>query len=327
MNKTTKLIPILALSTILAGCSDRGRDRNPYGPPAYPAQSPDAPQNKFGFPEALSGPSLNRVTTADVREEARSTAPGIPVQAAPGVAFTYRYAFLLPDESIAAVQEKHAAACEALGPSRCRITGMRFTRMDESRVAGFLQFKLAPELARDFGKGGIGVVEKAKGKLVDAAIEGTDVAAQMTESERRSGDLRARLAEIERQLVRGNLVADQRSELQRQAEQIRQSLTNEVDSRASGQAQLANTPMTYVYTGTEGFTPGDHPVGDAADGFQASFSTMVAVVLTTVGVTLPWLLPLGLLGWIGLALRRRFRRVDGDTPPATETAPATQGEA
>ena len=68
-----------------------------------------------------------RQTNVDIREEAAPAAmrgdagsggmapPGISPNAAPGVAFNYSYAFVLPSKAISAVQESHAAACEKLG--------------------------------------------------------------------------------------------------------------------------------------------------------------------------------------------------------------------
>ncbi len=241
-------------------------------------------------------------TTTDIREEAADSArsqmagapalapPGISPQAAPGVAFSYRYAFVLPSTSISAVQEQHAAACEKLGITRCRITGMRYTLVDEDSVSAELSFKLAPELARAFGKEGIAAVDQAKGKLIDAAIEGIDVGIQITASQRRSADSQAELTRIEQRLAAGGIADRERAELTSQAERLRQQLAGERDTRSAGEEQLANTPMTYSYSGDESFTLGSSPVGDAARGAWDSFTTMLAFVLMAVGVALPWLL-------------------------------------
>ncbi len=70
------------------------------------------------------------------------------------MAYSYRYDFVLPSKAISAVQEQHAAACEKLGVTQCRITGMRYTLHDGDRVTGQLAFKLSPELARGFGREG-----------------------------------------------------------------------------------------------------------------------------------------------------------------------------
>src|SRR3546814_7722197 len=76
--------------------------------------------------------------TAEVAPQTPSAArsPNIGVTSAPGVAFIYAYAFRLDDSRIAAVQEEHAAACEALGTTRCRITGMTYRLIRENEEIG-----------------------------------------------------------------------------------------------------------------------------------------------------------------------------------------------
>src|SRR3546814_13333291 len=90
------------------------------------------------------------VETAEVAPQTPSAArsPNIGVTSAPGVAFNYAYAFRLDDSRIAAVQEEHAAACEALGTTRCRITGMTYRLIRENEVEAQLLFKLRSEELR-----------------------------------------------------------------------------------------------------------------------------------------------------------------------------------
>lgn len=240
------------------------------------------------------------VSTRDVAAESAADSagmapPAIAPHAAPGVAFAYRYAFVLPSTAISAVQEQHATACEKLGITQCRITGMRYRLLDEDRIDASLQFKLAPDLARAFGKEGIAAVEKAEGKLVDAAIEGVDVGTQISDSQRRSADARAELARIEQRLAGGGLGDRERTELQEQAARLRQQLSGETETRRQGEQQLASTPMTYSYAGNESFSLGSHPFADAAQGAWTSMTTMIAVVLMALGVALPWLLLAGLV--------------------------------
>ncbi len=265
-----------------------------------------------------------RQTNVDIREEAAPAAmrgdagsggmapPGISPNAAPGVAFNYSYAFVLPSKAISAVQESHAAACEKLGIARCRITGMRYSLTDEDSVSAQLTFKLDPTLARAFGKEGIAAVETAKGKLVDAAITGEDVGTQITASQRRSADAQAELRRLEARLVAGGIGDRERAELTEQAARLREQLSGERDTRSAGEEQLANTPMTYNYTGDESFTLGGNPVGDAAEGAWESLIAMVAFVLMALGVALPWLALLAAVLWLwrsraGLWLRGKVR--------------------
>jgi Domain of unknown function (DUF4349) len=275
-----------------------------------------------------SSPATAPVTSADVREEAESAggapsmrAPGISPRSAPGVAFSYRYAFVLPDEAIAGVQESHASACEKLGPTQCRITGMRYTLVDEDRVQARLDFKLSPELARGFGKDGIAAVEKASGKLVDAAIEGEDVATQITISQASSAEAQAELKRIEARLAAGGLGESERTELQQQAARLRGQLSGERTARSEGEARLANTPMTYTYAGDAGFSLGGNPFGDAARSGWGSFVTMASFLLLATGVLLPWLLLAG-LGWWAWRRWGPVRRPRSVVPAAPIDAPA-----
>lgn len=266
--------------------------------------------------EESSAPS-ERVAAAHDRAEAPG-APNINLAAAPGVAFTYGYNFVLPDKTIADVQEAHAAACEKLGPSQCRITGMRYTLLDDDRISAELSFKLAPELARAFGKEGIAVVEKAAGKLVNAEISGEDVTPTIDNAKRISSDVVTRLAAIETKLKAGGLGDAARSELENQAALLRDQLTLAKGSKTGAEALLASTPMTFEYNGDIGFSLGGNPVGNAVHSAWSSLATMIAFVLTAVGVTLPWILLIALLialsrSRLGLALRRFVR---GQPTPA-----------
>jgi len=237
-------------------------------------------------------------------------APGIDVTAAPGVAFNYRYAFVLPDKSISAVQELHASACEKLGPMRCRITGMRYSLVDEDEVRGELEFKLDPTLARNFGKEGIAAVEKADGTLIDAAIEGRDVATGIGQSQRRSQQNAGELARIEARLAAGGLGDAERARLTEQAGRLRQQQAQEQATRDEGEAMLADTPMTFTYRGNRGYAIGGDSIGEAWDATRSSFATMVSFILMLVGTLLPWAILVLLLValWRFTPLGRLLRR-------------------
>ncbi len=239
-------------------------------------------------------------------------APDINIAAAPGVAFRYSYSFVLPDKAIAAVQEGHAAACEKLGPNQCRITGMRYSLLDDERITAELDFKLAPELARNFGKEGIAAVEKAAGKLVNAEINGDDVGSTIDNAKHSAADAATRLSAIEAKLKAGGLGDQARSELEAQAAQLRDQIASAKDNKVGAEALLASTPMTFDYTGDIGFSLGGNPVGDAVHSAWTSFSSMIWFVLMAIGVVLPWALLGALLIALwrsrpGLAMRRFLR--------------------
>ncbi len=245
---------------------------------------------------------------------------GISVTAAPGVAFAYHYAFRLPSDHIAAVQEAHAQACEKLGIARCRITGMRYRLIGENNVEAMLAFKVDPALARDFGKKGIGAVEAAQGTLVDAEITGTDAGAEID----RLKVQRARAADeqkrLDAELAKPKLSQEERAELQRQRAEATQNISAANDSTAEQRESLADTPLVFDYgsgKAVRGFDA-SAPLTSAADTAIGSAQVTVAVLLGVLAIFGPpgIVVSLAFLAW------RRFRprRRAAIAPPVEESA-------
>jgi hypothetical protein len=284
MNRQKSLLTasIITISMLLSGCSD---DREKGAPPRQSAGE-------------SSETAADASATAYVAAKSEAQAgPDVRVSAAPGVAFDYHYAFRVEDARISAVQEGHAAACETLGLSRCRITGMRYSLVDKDEVTASLAFKLDPSIARKFGKDAIASVEKAKGILVDSQIEGTDVGSGISASQRRSSDIQAELSRIEARLKAGGLGDRERTELQQQVADLRAQLDDEHQTRSEGEKSLATTPMEFTYAGGSdipGFESGN-PFARAWNTAVASFAAMLGFVLLLSGAILPWILFLALL--------------------------------
>lgn len=248
-------------------------------------------------------------------------APNVAITAAPGVAFNYQYAFRLDDNKISKVQEEHASACETLGVTRCRITGLSYRLIRDNEVEGQLQFKLDPAIARKFGKDAISSVEKAEGVLAAAHITGDDVGSQISESQKRSAALAADLARIEQRLATPGLGDRERAELRQQAANLRTQLDREQGTRSAGEASLATTPMSFDYVGTGGL-PGigyGNPFSDALNMLIRSGGTLLSFVLVVGAAVLPWagLFALLMLLWRtrpALAIRRWLHPAKASTP-------------
>jgi hypothetical protein len=258
-------------------------------------------------------------TSADTRpqgfaEDASSDGPAVRVSAAPGVAFSYNYAFDLAAKRIEAAQEEHAQACEKLGLSRCRITGMRYRLVSEDRIDAMLALKLDPSVARQFGKSAIDVVTRADGKLIDSEITGEDVGSTIKAANRNVAQLTEELHRIETQLAGKGLSAAERDRLQSQALQLRQSIRASQDTRAEQEESLATTPMTFTYeTGDTGPS-----LGQAAKNAKASFLTGISVLLVVLITLLPWLALAGVV-WMLIRFVKpgwKPRRQDAALPPA-----------
>lgn len=219
--------------------------------------------------------------------------PDIGVSAAPGVAFSYDYRFGLDSGKIASLQERHAAACEALGLAKCRITGLRFSRYGADRAGATLELALAPDLARSFGKDAMAAVEAAKGAVTQIEIAGVDQNPALKNSDRQGEAARAERARLETQLADSKLPDATRAELVRQ---IAAQKTAEQAAQAQGEAardMLATTPMRFTYS-TDGFLPGISL--DRTARAALSFAVMLLNALFALVVVLGVLaIPLGLI--------------------------------
>ena len=225
------------------------------------------------------------------------SAPDIGPSAAPGVAFNYKYDFLLADEAISGVQEAHAAACERLGMSRCRITGLNYTIGDNDTVSASLDVKLSPEIARTFGKEATGTVAKAGGRLSHTEFAGEDTAPTTEAATVTKADVEQRIADIEKRLAMTGAKDVERAQLQAQLADLRQQASGAKSTLSDQRAKLASTPMSFQYYGKGGISgfAGHNPVIDAGRSFVASVVAMITIVLQFLAYVLPWVLLLSLL--------------------------------
>jgi len=287
-----RFVPLIAL-LLATGCGQRAEERETRTV-SQDLQTFDVAQQA---PPAPPPPPL-----------ASPSGPNVGPSAAPGVAFNYRYAFRLPGERIAAVQEQHAQACERLGLARCRITGMRYRLVNEQDIEGMLAFKLDPAIARQFGKAGAEAVTRAEGMLVDSEISGVDAGSAIQAANRTDAQLNDDLRRIEAQLARPGLQSEERARLQSEAQQLRTMIRSNRASREEQQESLATTPMVFQYgsgdlvPGFDTRSPMQNALRNAGDRFLDSVAALVLILLTL----LPWALLALLVFWIFRKLRRRF---------------------
>ncbi|HWT12483.1 MAG TPA: DUF4349 domain-containing protein [Allosphingosinicella sp.] len=276
-------------------------------------------QDRTPPPAPAAAPAMER--TADA-----NAGPNISPTAAPGVAFNYRYAFRLPAQRVSTVQEQHARACEQLGLSRCRITGMRYRVVNERDIQAMLAFKLEPTIARRFGQAGAQVVTQSEGMLVDAEITGTDVGTSIRAAGRNLAEMTEELNRLEARLARGGVARDERTRLEYEAQQLRQSIRATRANQQDQQESLATTPMVFEY-GSGDLVPGF----DSGPSFRKTldragdnFVEGVAVLFIIVVTLLPWALLALLMWWIFRLLRRRFGRPAGSRDETVAPGPAAE---
>lgn len=234
--------------------------------------------------------------------------PQLSASAAPDVAFTYDYAFSVPNSSVALLQEQHATACERLGPSRCRITGMRYDLVRGGDITGSLSVSLDRNIARAFGKDGVAAADKLGGKLTSAFINGQDLAGQIAAAKNGNATGGQEIANLEKQLARTDLGDRERTELRDQLEALRSSRDESRSSQAMAEAQVALTPMTLHYYGSGAMALSDNPIKSAGGAFIASATSVVSLLLFGLAYGLPWVgLALVLIALWRTSLARKLR--------------------
>lgn len=265
-----KLIIVAGIAALLAGCSKR--DESPR-----------------------SG-DLQTFDTSEAAPTNGRAPPAIGPTAAPGVAFRYKYDFQLADEKISAVQEAHAAKCEALGVARCRITGLNYSIGDNDTVSASLELKLSPDLARSYGREATGAVAQAGGRLSHTEFTGEDTAPSTQNAVTAQGDAQQRIGEIEKRLA-ANARDAERAQLQAELASLQQTIAGSKAQLADNRVRLASTPMSFSYYGKGGISgfAGRDPLFEAGQSFVGSLVTMITFVLQLLAVVVPWLLLLGLL--------------------------------
>ncbi|AHE57093.1 DUF4349 domain-containing protein [Sphingomonas sanxanigenens] len=249
--------------------------------------SESSPAAAVTAPFSGSIPALEIADSSDAGQRAR------------GVAFNYDYAFRLPGERIAAVQEGHAAACEALGAARCRVAGMQYAVGEGGAVSAMLAVKLDPAIARSFGKDGITAVTRADGKLVSSAIVGVDTAAAAENVDRDARRVQAEIRRLEGELARSRNVPELAQQFAAELSRQR-SLLNEL--RADGERSanaLTATPMRFTYAASAAVAKPEAKgaLSAALTTAGESFIGGVGSLIIILSATAPWAALLG-IGWL-----------------------------
>jgi Domain of unknown function (DUF4349) len=232
--------------------------------------------------------------------------PDIAATVAPGVAFDFNYAFSLPEAKIAQAQEAHAALCGKLGISRCRVTGLTFSKERDGDITANMAFKIDPALALSFGRDATDLVERVDGKLESSHVSGEDVGTAIVAGDKNAAQIRADLARINVQLAIPKLSSQVRQQLLEEARDLKSQLASIRSDRDDQVESLATTPVQFNYEPSEavfGFQRGSAIQTGLSTG-SASLGAMGTVLATVIGGFGPWLVLVGFGVWLFRRLRK-----------------------
>jgi hypothetical protein len=254
---------------------------------------------------AVATESVAADASASSKDEG-STPPDIAATVAPGVAFDFNYAFSLPEAKIAQAQEAHAALCGKLGISRCRVTGLTFSKERDGDITANMAFKIDPALALSFGRDATDLVERVDGKLESSHVSGEDVGTAIVAGDKNAAQIRADLARINVQLAIPKLSSLVRQQLLGEARDLKSQLASIRSDRDDQVESLATTPVQFNYEPSEavfGFQRGSAIQTGLSTG-SASLGAMGTVLATVIGGFGPWLVLVGFGVWLFRRLRK-----------------------
>jgi hypothetical protein len=275
--------------------------------PALPAMVAAAPPAVDAPPEAPA--------------ESGAVAQSAPIAVTmPRIAYSYGFSFRLDRERIAAVQERHFAACRRLGPAFCRVTAMQRGGTNDGDAAANLKLQVAAGLADGFGRTLAAIAGEGGGETLDRSIRAEDLSRQMIDSDAR---IRTRELLIQRltallQTRSGNI--EQAVEAERAINGAQEELEAARAALADmrGRVAMSAVEISYVARGPAPDSP--NPIVQAFDQVASISASSVGAMIMIVGIALPWAL---LGGLVFLAVRAARRRRDaGDAEPVADISAA-----
>ena len=311
----------LTAISVLTACSAGGeRSSEPEAPEYATADAGEgAPENSFGFMEAMDTRSPSEIARDQVRAGAQSAGDramdaadettqdnAIPVSQ-PQIAYSYEFGYRVSAGQIPDIQKQHASYCEKQGPSVCRVINLRRSGDEANYAYAMLHLEVAAPKAKSFGTSLTDMVKQAGGYEASTSIEGEDLSKQIvdTEARLRSRELLAkRLTELLR--TRNGSV----EELV-QAERAVTEVNEEIDKARSWLAEMrGRIAFSRVIVNYESNAPGagsfTAPIRTAWNNISSMLGSSIGALITILTVTLPWILLLSLV----IYLRRRFKAQD-----------------
>jgi hypothetical protein len=328
-------VPALAAVTMLAACSQASKE---------PASEEAAPENHFGFHEAISGgaepltrdadtpPSTNLVAM-DVAGKSGDepgkfdagngtpTPSDVDVGHPPQIAYVFDYGFRLAAKAIAPLQQRHADLCESKGPYVCRIVQMDQSGTEGDYVRGTLQLAVRSDQARAFGKELTKAAEQVEGEQISATISGEDLSKQIVDTDARLRArklLRDRLMEV---LATRRGTVTELVEAERGVAQVNEEIDQASSWLSEMRGRVAFSRLDLTYESGQPSSGGFFaPIREAVGSVAGILGGLVAILIVLLAVGVP-LVVLGLLvrlGWVkaGMSVPGLRRRREVDEPAA-----------
>jgi len=310
----------LILLSLATGCSSEKPAE--MAEPVLGQGSQSAPQNKFGFAEAIApGPDLfgSNAPTARMMayrvnadmgaaSELSVETPNGPAQTQ--IAYSYGFGFRIVSSKIADLQKAHTAICDAMGP-KCRVLHTSLSTTDQDG-SGEVKLQVAATEAGAFEKALTEPALKLGGELVSSVRDGEDLSKNIIDSEAK---LRSRLV-LREKLT--DILRNNRGSVDEliKAEKAVADVNEEIDATASelqgfrSRIRFSDVSIDYQTTYGETQLGFGRPILTAARSIGTTLGITIAVLIYVITALVPVVLFVLALRWVlhRFGLRIRFWR-------------------
>ena len=276
------LIGAAAASALLAGCQEGSRQ--------YADESVDV--------ELMEAAPAAPATTAP-----NNAAPVV----APSIAYAYRFGLELPAEATTRLMAKHEQACIAAGPAVCQVIGARSNRVGRDAVEASLEMRAAPAYVARFRAALDGEARGAGGRVAQQAVESEDLTRQLVDTKARMRAMETLRDRLQQLLATRSGPLEQLLQVERELARVQGELDATRSALAVMRTRVETSRLDVSYRATGQLAPDSalRPVTDALS--QAAYlfmSTLGALIMLLAG-TLPLLLVIAPLSWLGWRWRQK----------------------
>ncbi|MGE0829683.1 MAG: DUF4349 domain-containing protein [Hyphomonadaceae bacterium] len=241
------------------------------------------------------------------------------------LAYAYNVGLELPAGRVAHVMDAHAQACAQAGPRLCQIIGSDRQGDPDSYVRGALSLRAQPQWLQGFMGRLASDAENAGGRIDSQSTNTEDLTRAIVDTEARLRATRALRDRLQRLLESRPGRLSDLLEVERELARVQGEIDATQSNLAVMRTRVEMSALTISYQSSPRAVGADtfRPLKEALAGFLGFIAQSLAVIVTLVGMLIPWALLIALGVWLwrrfGNGPIWPFRR---RKPPVDEAPPA-----
>jgi hypothetical protein len=293
----------LALTAAAAGCSPAREDVT---------YSDDSVDMELAAPADAAATAAPAMPGAPALTAAPGSSIAPPPPAAvqvPSIAYVYRYRLELPVDRAPALMSRHEQACVAAGPTVCQVIGSESSRYGRDELTAQLEIRATPAFLTAFRARLTGDAEASGGRVAMAATDSEDLTRALVDTEARLRALTTLRDRLQQLLATRSGPLEQLLATERELARVQGELDASRSTLEVMRTRVATSRLTITYTAQGQLAPDSafRPVTEALDNALAVFMSVIGALILFLAGTLPLLIVIVPLAWLGLRWRRRVR--------------------